>query len=94
MILALVTSLTAKNHDLIGISCNGRIQFSLIRKEQPSSYAVVVVPKHRDGKQKWGYLLLGDRGIVDFGRFAGQKIILVLLIRAAAEQCTAGMSIF
>ena len=30
-------------------------------------------PKHRDGKQKWVYLLLVDRDIVDFGRFAGQR---------------------
>ena len=44
----------SKNHDLIGISCNGCIQFSLIRKEQPSSYAVVVVQSIVTGNRNGG----------------------------------------
>ena len=45
----------------------------LDKKETAQQLRRCSCPKHRDGKQKWGCLLLGDRGIVDFGRFAGQR---------------------
>ena len=84
----------SKNHDLIGISCNGCIQFPLIRKKQPSSYAVVVVQSIVTGNRNGGICFWAIEVLLILVGLQGKEIILELLIRATAEQCTAGMSIF
>ena len=84
----------SKDNNLIGIGCNRSIQFPLIRKKQPSSYAIVVVQSIVTGNRNGGVCFWAIEILLILVGLQGKEIILVLLIRAAAEQCTAGMSIF
>ena len=84
----------SKDNNLIGIGCNRSIQFPLIRKKQPSSYAIVVVQSIVTGNRNGCICFWSIEILLILVGLQGKEIILVLLIGATAEQCTAGMSIF